>query len=773
MCALQSAALKAELDKARASNRAFRLRYAVAMTKLEGLTEQIKVLRDEEDDRQNELAQKEQNAAAAAAEDAKVAALIFGDPDFLKSEIKRFLEIEKDIDRTKGQRNKALEQQGASNRRAADLQSEMILSCAMQCVEKLISDVEVLDAEGKAANSKAAEEAATNLADELQTETNQLMEMLESEQDASQGLQNALAEQISDKEHIMTDMGSREAMMVALQDEMACSADDYTELAMKLGAANDKLAAGRAREDALRKGMAEITSVRVVDYMLSRADLCPISLVTAVEEDLEGSFREKAIQPRTAGEHMVDAATEASAAYSGLAEWRESQLSSKAFLPPTTDETIQYASVLGVDAESEAQFLWMSEEAQWAPVGGGWSEVVRDEEGELYEDRLYYIDAVGQEATAHPLIPHYKDVLASLRAIDTELLTRAGQMCDELRLSPPAESVKDTWQESVESGIVDLFRVAVRRHTVMRAHYNFMAALVGDPGSPPMMSQRLRAHRSGAKKKKKVVKKTTADSAHAQLGAAGRWRKLESATDRVATMAGKIGSSSEAEPQLLRVLGKPVVSKLLLAGGAATKTSSGERPPTVQWLRSKHGVAAPAGHEDFELILRASTLAYTPSALDAGKHLRVVVIPNVDPHEVPKAVHLSVGLVSVDRSVAEAVETIVQTGVLTVELATARDSAPRVLVVQAGVGGRVEIRDPTAAGLAGLDRQGLLLAQSMSQVVAEINYDYPHAICLQDAETGDILNCGEAKKAATLVAATAAERDRVLLCVRGLQQRVT
>ena len=56
------------------------------------------MLRDEEESRNSEAAAKESDAAALAAENEQIAALMFGEPDFLKSELKRLLDIEKDID---------------------------------------------------------------------------------------------------------------------------------------------------------------------------------------------------------------------------------------------------------------------------------------------------------------------------------------------------------------------------------------------------------------------------------------------------------------------------------------------------------------------------------------------------------------------------------------------------------------------------------------------------------------------------------------------------
>ena len=69
---------------------------------------------------------------------------------------------------------------------------------------------------------------------------------------------------------------------------------------------------------------------------------------------------------------------------------------------------------------------------------------------------------------------------------------------------------------------------------------------------------------------------------------------------------------------------------LMIGGGSLLDHESSE--PTAQWFRSKHGVNTSAGQtgvgaEGFEPVPRARSLSYTPSALDAGRLLRLVVSP--------------------------------------------------------------------------------------------------------------------------------------------------
>jgi hypothetical protein len=69
---------------------------------------------------------------------------------------------------------------------------------------------------------------------------------------------------------------------------------------------------------------------------------------------------------------------------------------------------------------------------------------------------------------------------------------------------------------------------------------------------------------------------------------------------------------------------------LMLGGGTLLDHETSE--PKVQWFRSKHGVVVSAGQsgvdaEGFEPVPRARSLSYTPSALDAGRLLRLVVSP--------------------------------------------------------------------------------------------------------------------------------------------------
>jgi hypothetical protein len=272
---VESAALKAELDQVKSSQRSYRLRYAATCAKLEGMEQQIKVLRDEEDENEAAQAAHDKDAAKRAEENAKAAKLIDGDPAFLLEEVVRFFAMEVDVDKTKGQRNKAQEQAALADARALAVQEQMIESCAAACLIRLVADVELEAAKDVVAVAQRAEEAAINNAAELQNEASQLQEMLEDQEDTSARLQAELEDQIGDKEYIMADMGRREAALVALQDQVSSKEDGAIELRMEIEELAAKLKEGRAREDALRRGMQDLGSTRLVDYIMSRADLCP------------------------------------------------------------------------------------------------------------------------------------------------------------------------------------------------------------------------------------------------------------------------------------------------------------------------------------------------------------------------------------------------------------------------------------------------------------------------------------------------------------------
>jgi hypothetical protein len=88
-----------------------------------------------------------------------------------------------------------------------------------------------------------------------------------------------------------------------------------------------------------------------------------------------------------------------------------------------------------------------------------------------------------------------------------------------------------------------------------------------------------------------------------------------------------------ANSAMLRVRSVGSLAKcgnLMIGGGSLLDHESSE--PTVQWFRSKHSVNTSAGQtgvaaDDFEPVPRARSLSYTPSALDAGRLLRLVVSP--------------------------------------------------------------------------------------------------------------------------------------------------
>ena len=83
----EAAALKAELEQAQATVRAFRMRHAIAMTRMEGLEEQVRVLRDEDEQANEEL----DDANNRAEEIAAARRVIEGDKGKLIERVRRWM----------------------------------------------------------------------------------------------------------------------------------------------------------------------------------------------------------------------------------------------------------------------------------------------------------------------------------------------------------------------------------------------------------------------------------------------------------------------------------------------------------------------------------------------------------------------------------------------------------------------------------------------------------------------------------------------------------
>jgi hypothetical protein len=272
-------------------------------------------------------------------------------------------------------------------------------------------------------------------------------------------------------------------------------------------------------------------------------------------------------------EHMTEAVREAVGAHQLLATWRAAELAKEPaeFTSPSTQEVMEYSPHLGIDSAAEGGLLWLAEELLSAPVAGGWTEKVKSTEGDLYEDRLYYRSEAGKESRDHPLLPHYRSVLGRLREIDGELRNRCASMCEDLQLTPPAETVKDAWQERMEGSLLAIFQFAVQRHAVIREHYSALAPLLpgggGDATQIIVMSKRLRSHRSGAKGgKRRPQKKSAEEGAKKQLVSKASWKRLQTTSDRVTAAQRAVSAARPAEAEDLRVLGAGVTGKMLLAG---------------------------------------------------------------------------------------------------------------------------------------------------------------------------------------------------------------
>jgi hypothetical protein len=162
---------------------------------------------------------------------------------------------------------------------------------------------------------------------------------------------------------------------------------------------------------------------------------------------------------------------------------------------------------------------------------------------------------------------------------------------------------------------------------------------------------------------------------------------------------------------------------LMIGGGTLLDHESSE--PKVQWFRSKHGIITSAGHAgvsagDFEPVPRARSLSYTPSALDAGRLLRLVVWPGEGRDVVwaPAGAESVLGDAKVETNARARVETVrppcfgrvyfcsisdartewcvgavPAQGVVRESMRAARTGETRTILVQRGESSRVELRD--------------------------------------------------------------------------------
>ena len=141
----------------------------------------------------------------------------------------------------------------------------------------------------------------------------------------------------------------------------------------------------------------------------------------------------------------------------------------------------------------------------------------------------------------------------------------------------------------------------------------------------------------GQGKKKKST--TTDETSKVGVSVEFKAQKDAAQIEKIMRIQSELGAAVEivgavpANVAMLRVRSVGSLAKcghLMIGGGSVLDHESSE--PLVQWFRSKHGVNTSAGQtgvgaEDFEPVPRARSLSYTPSALDAGRLLRLVVSP--------------------------------------------------------------------------------------------------------------------------------------------------
>jgi chromosome segregation ATPase len=451
----EAAALKAELEQSQATVRAFKMRHAVAMTRMVGLEEQVRVLRDEDekDGVEEEVDESQREEEIAAAKE-----IIDGNRTQLIDKVREWMQLEIDVDKIKGQKNKALEKAREADELSGRIQAEMIRSVAHAALDKVISDIEIGVAKEAQIHAEENQARAQALTDELNAETSQILEMLDFEKAGRARLEENLQHQIEDRELLMKAMQKTDTAMSGVKEELEEREEGLSMLQMQLEETQALVGASHARENALRKGMDDLRSVRVVDYIMSRPDLCPAALVT-------GHTNATGFNGGAAAAHaMVGAVKDAIGAYNKLVDWQKDKFDlSGLFSRPVPDEVNAWSPKFGVSPESESGLLWAVEEALAAPIVHPWVEKIREVEGQLLEDRIYYEhEESGVERTDHPLKDHYLELLAALRDSESAMAASFHKMQHGLGATPPTELVQEAWQVWVEDCVTELFQLAVR-----------------------------------------------------------------------------------------------------------------------------------------------------------------------------------------------------------------------------------------------------------------------------------------------------------------------
>ena len=107
---------------------------------------------------------------------------------------------------------------------------------------------------------------------------------------------------------------------------------------------------------------------------------------------------------------------------------------------------LEYATYLGMDADEDAELLWIAEQALRAPVPDGWEEMM-DPFGDLY----FYNETTSQSTRQHPMDAYYQQLYLKLR-----LQRRAGGFSagpESMMPPPPAPEEKSKGKKGKRASI--------------------------------------------------------------------------------------------------------------------------------------------------------------------------------------------------------------------------------------------------------------------------------------------------------------------------------
>lgn len=706
------------------------------------------MLRDDEDDDCNDAEKNTDERNQRHLQDLKSChALINGDPQKLKAQLLEWMKMQRDIDKVKGQKNKAVEVASLADARAAQLQTEMINSCAWSCISQIVSRVEVAMATAESVSAKQEQDRAIVMCNTLSGETNQLVQMLDVERSRCKQIESAIQHQGVEREHLMRQLQHKTKALAQSDNTVSERDGTIRSLHLELQKFKAGVTESRAREESMRRALHDLGSARVVDYIMSRSDLCPHHLLG----DDVGQPQDSVIHVASGvALRIAKSLRTATAAYEATMAWRKEKIGSGQFTEPRVDEVHQWSRILGMNPATDESLLWIAEESLWSPVAAPWVELERNIEGQLLEDRLYYQDTgTSAELLEHPLNNHYRTLATELRDINQVIESACMQMCQGLAAMPPGEIVRESWQQLVDSNICEIFQQSVRRHRVICRHYEHVAGLLASGSAD--MSNRLRVRRPGKRKKR---------------GSNTVRNKMTPTLDPLGMSEAKLAAPAELRVRCQRA----EVGAMLLGGGSAASVAD-----DVQWYRSNSGPLSPDGNStisqenlnanDFTAIPKAQTLSYTVSTDDIGRLLRLCVGTAGLDTVYCFACEIPVKLSPVMEKTAT---NLIKAGAIDVPLAAARNGqSRRLFALRSESGSRVEVRNAEGS---------LLLTRPLHAVSFELAYEFLNSISLVDASSGVAITevmehhgpLAASAEPIVLQAATAATRDELLVALRQL-----